>query len=376
MARMIRLFLLFLFYAAFLCPANEPSVTPANYLLPPFLEGILSLKVYKNWLDHRSDELFTRDKRRKCEYALNGSKALYKQAIHQAVMTKGRTDPFTGDTLRWNLVGTWAHTKKELENMDSAQRKQFSLLPVVDHTDPYADTLELEICSWQINYCKSSSTPAEFVALCKKVLDYQRNHPINDSIVVTTSTLIAPVGRRFATLGSTRRGEVPDGVRRRGIGPLSVPAKYLLPVFLQGRCTLATYRKWLYVRARELLRRDRLLKRPYALNDLAGNVPYYKMLIHQAVNRGGQTDPFTGDSLKWELIGTWNSSIPTSHDPAVMEKFALLPTVDHIDPASDVLAFEICSFDVNKCKSSLNQTDFIAMCEQIVAYDRRPKGGH
>jgi hypothetical protein len=134
---------------------------------------------------------------------------------------------------------------------------------------------------------------------------------------------------------------------------------------LQGRCSLATYKKWLYVRARELFNKDRLRKKPYALT---GSVPFYKMLIHQAVNRGGQTDPFTADSLKWELIGTWNSSIPTSHDPAIMKKFALLPTVDHIDPASDELEFEICSFEINKCKSSLNPADFVALCERIVSH--------
>jgi hypothetical protein len=287
-----------------------------------------------------------RDRKRKCDYALNGSKALYKQAIHQAVMTKGRTDPFTGDTLRWDLVGTWAHTKKELDNMDSAQRKQFSLLPVVDHTDPYADTLALEICSWQINYCKSSLNPVEFVALCKKVVDYARPREV-------TPNATHPLGR----------GELAFSKATTCL-PM-VPAKYLLPDFLQGRCSLATYRKWLYVRARELFNKDLLRKKPYALT---GNVPFYKMLIHQAVNNGGQTDPFTGDSLKWELIGTWNSSVSTSHDPGVLKKFALLPTVDHVDPASHVLEFEICSFDVNKCKSSLDPADFISLCGKIVAH--------
>jgi hypothetical protein len=250
-------------------------------------------------------------------------------------MTKGRIDPFTGDTLRWNLVGTWVNTKKELQDMDSGQRKQFAFLPVVDHTDPYSDTLQLEICSWQVNYCKSSSTPDEFVALCKRVLDYTRAREV-----------------------------APDAT------PLSVPAKYLLPDFLKGRCTLATYKKWLYVRARELFNKDLLRKKPYAVT---GSVPFYKMLIHQAVNCGGRTDPFTGDTLQWELIGTWNSSVPTSHDPAVMKKFALLPTVDHIDPASDSLEFEICSFQNNKCKSSLNPSEFVAMCNRIVAYNNKPK---
>jgi hypothetical protein len=41
-------------------------------------------------------------------------------------------------------------------------------MPTVDHIDPFADTLELEICSWRINECKSGLTPQEFIDVCGK----------------------------------------------------------------------------------------------------------------------------------------------------------------------------------------------------------------
>ncbi len=146
---------------------------------------------------------------------------------------------------------------------------------------------------------------------------------------------------------------------------MNTPAKYFIPDFLQGRCTLARYKKWLYVRARELLKKDIARKKPYAANC---TVPMYKELIHAAVNRSGQIDPFTGRSLAWELIGTWDPFSPMVHDKETMEKYALLPTVDHIDPASEAPEFEICSFEINKCKSDLDPGKFVELCKRIVSY--------
>ena len=314
---------------------------PTKYRLPSFLEGVLSLEVYKNWLDHRSDELYMRDRKRKCPYALNGSKQLYKETIHAAVQSGGPNDPYTGDALRFDLIGQWAHSKKELDALDDAQRKAFALLPVIDHTDPYAEALRLEICSWQINYCKSSSTPEEFVTICKNVVDFCCSHggPALES--------------------------------RLSLPPLTAPAKYFLPDFLQGRVSLAVYKHWLYVRARELLAKDLRRQKPYAIGR---GVPFYKDLIHAAVNGGGQTDPFTGRPLAWELIGTWDDSAASAHDPAVMKKFAPLPTADHVDPSAEALAFEICSFEINKCKSYLNPEEFVAQCKRIVEFRKRKVG--
>ena len=52
--------------------------------------------------------------------------------------------------------------------------KEFYLLPTVDHRYPDSDTLDLEICSWLINSCKSDQTPDEFVEVCRRVAGYRR----------------------------------------------------------------------------------------------------------------------------------------------------------------------------------------------------------
>ena len=145
--------------------------SPQKYFLPPFLEGIVSLERYNHWLDDRAGQLFVRDKKRKIPYAAGGSKRLYKEAIDRAAQ-KGAADPFTGDALRWDLIGKWPSTKEGQAALDDGQRKAFALLPVVDHIDPYGRELEFEICSLQINRCKSFWTPGEFVDLCGRVAEY------------------------------------------------------------------------------------------------------------------------------------------------------------------------------------------------------------
>jgi hypothetical protein len=47
--------------------------------------------------------------------------------------------------------------------------RDFALLPSVDHKNPQALELDFEICSWQINTCKTYLTPEEFIELCAKV---------------------------------------------------------------------------------------------------------------------------------------------------------------------------------------------------------------
>jgi hypothetical protein len=156
--------------------------------------------------------------------------------------------------------------------------------------------------------------------------------------------------------------------RREGHATPGEPDRYPatgLPDFLQDRCTPEQYRKWLNERAEQLFLKDLKRKRPCARGS---GTPQYRRLIHEAVVRGGRSDPFTGDALAWELIGTWDPVVEKAHDRDTIEKFALLPSVDHIDPYSNTLAFELCSFDINKCKSDLNPEQFIALCAKINGY--------
>jgi hypothetical protein len=102
-------------------------------------------------------------------YALAGSNALYQYVIHSAACAAGLYDPYTGERMKWELIGTWDSTKGK--NQSDAYDKEYYLLPTVDHVDPFGDKLEFEICSWRINCCKSGLTPDDFVEVCRRVAE-------------------------------------------------------------------------------------------------------------------------------------------------------------------------------------------------------------
>jgi hypothetical protein len=138
-------------------------------------------------------------------------------------------------------------------------------------------------------------------------------------------------------------------------------AKYPLPSFLEGRCTPTVYYKWLNNKAETLLKRDLKRRKPYAA---AATKPIYKGKIHAAITAAGERDPYTGEPLAWELISKWDSS--RNHPAGYKRKFALMPTVDHI--TTDVLEFEICSWQINDAKSDLDPAEFVELCKKVVKF--------
>lgn len=141
----------------------------AKYPLPSYLEGRCTPAVYCKWLNKRAWDVLVRDKRRHKPYALTATVSVYKGKIHAAVTASDGLDPYTGEPLAWELVGTWDTTHDQPEGYE----RKFTLLPTVDHITQ--DVFEFEICSWQINKAKSDLKPAEFVELCKKVVQFWKN---------------------------------------------------------------------------------------------------------------------------------------------------------------------------------------------------------
>jgi hypothetical protein len=149
------------------------------------------------------------------------------------------------------------------------------------------------------------------------------------------------------------------------------PYKYPLPSFLKGVCTQKKYLKWLNHHSGSLRARDVQQSRPYVSQCTFG---VYKQKIHDAVCSNGQYDPFTGDTLRWDQLGMYNTdkkkvSLFFSQVYSLNEKeLYLLPTVDHIDPNSNELEFEICSWRINTCKSLFTPEEFVALCKQVTAF--------
>jgi hypothetical protein len=139
---------------------NETAVI--KYPVPSFLNGICTESTYSRWLDVKSNSLFQRDEERNKPYVHGISPVQYRQLIHQAVIATGLYDPYTGEAMRWDLIGTWDSASAHAGH--GTYKRQFALMPTVDHTDPESDTLSFEICSWQVNDCKGDFAPDDFIA--------------------------------------------------------------------------------------------------------------------------------------------------------------------------------------------------------------------
>jgi hypothetical protein len=297
-----------------------------TYPLPEFLKGVWTKLYYGRWLSRKANEARRHDHERKSPFAARYSQKEYRHLIHDAMLAGNGIDPFTGEPLRFDLEPAYDFQKAR---GNIAYEKSFDLMPTVDHIDPDADKLALEICSWRMNFCKSYQNPADFIATCRKIVEYQRIHPL--------SFILHPF---------------PES-----------PKRWFLPPYLEGRCTLEQFRRWIFSHAATLLSGDRKLGRPWALDACMG---LYKQIIYAAA-QNAIYDPFTGELLQWELINKWN---PRKKDPSAhsVKKFRLLPTADHVDPASDVLDIQICSWFMNGCKGNLNPSEFVAICGKVADY--------
>jgi len=90
---------------------------------------------------------------------------------------------------------------------------------------------------------------------------------------------------------------------------------------------------------------------------------------HSAGSRGpGETGyGFPTNKLQCDLIETWGNAAPKG-GPNPEEEFSLLPTVDHTDPASPDLEFEICSWLVNDSKGNLSALEYVDYCGRVVEH--------
>jgi hypothetical protein len=187
--------------------------------------------------------------------------------------------------------------------------------------------------------------------------DFEASHPCGYAEA-------APQGELTNTTHFAAEGGLLKVPRRRVTsksGRLTVPAVFFPPDFAKEKCSVTEYRKWVLGHSKNLFLRDSKAKRPFAC---PGQKSVYRHKIDDAAHHG-QFDPYTGEELQWELIDEWDPNLARGNR-AYARKFALLPTVDHIDPESDILEFEICSWKINTCKGNLNPQEFVDLCKKVI----------
>lgn len=135
------------------------------YELPLFLVGRVDSEKYKRWLARKASALVKRDRARENTQAIV---AEYKKAIHDAVLNGGQNDFYTGEVLNWEIISTYDNEKSATGK--HGYKKQFALLPTVDHIDSAKCEPDFVICSWRTNDSKNDLSYSDFISLCDAVL--------------------------------------------------------------------------------------------------------------------------------------------------------------------------------------------------------------
>jgi hypothetical protein len=138
--------------------------------------------------------------------------------------------------------------------------------------------------------------------------------------------------------------------------PTLRPRKLALPAFLADQVGQKAYEQWIKRKADAHVNRDR--KRGHASATKAG----YREAIHRAVVASGGRDAYTGEVLDWRLISQYDNKESKLGRHSYKARFALLPTVDHIEAASTEAAFCICSWRTNDAKNDLTKQAFLDLC--------------
>lgn len=146
-----------------------------KYKLPAFLEGICPAQAYRQWLTRRARAHVKRDRERGNDSA---SLEKYKAAIHQAVLTGGDRDAYTGLALRWDLISRY--NNEDAKQRGRAYKKEFGDLPTVDHIEDGLGSPKFVICSWRVNDAKNDLDLDEFRDLCRAVLAFSEQHERSD----------------------------------------------------------------------------------------------------------------------------------------------------------------------------------------------------
>jgi hypothetical protein len=146
---------------------------PVRWNLPPFLEGsAVTRKAYARWLKAKAKTHCGRDCKRGNTTAT--AKA-YREAIHAAVMISDGLCHYTGEPLRWDLIGLW--NDEDSKKGRRVFKAKFADLPTLDHVGDGLGAPDFVICGWVVNDAKGDLSLADYLTLCKKVLKHHHVCP-------------------------------------------------------------------------------------------------------------------------------------------------------------------------------------------------------
>ncbi len=140
---------------------------PKKYVLPHFIKNPVDQTVYERWLRRKAQAHVKRDRRRGNDSATGET---YLTAIHTAVQNSDGRDAYTGEKLDWSLISKYNNDESKRRGRE--YKKQFALLPTVDHVGDGTGPADFKICGWRTNDAKHDLELNEFLQVCRLVLGH------------------------------------------------------------------------------------------------------------------------------------------------------------------------------------------------------------
>jgi hypothetical protein len=141
--------------------------------------------------------------------------------------------------------------------------------------------------------------------------------------------------------------------------------KYQRPDFLPVTVKQVDYGRWLRRKAIAHVRRDKVRRNKAATSER------YRVEIHRAVVESRGMDYYTGERLKWSLIGKYRNAESKAIGRDYKRRFGLLPTVDHFGHRDGDANFRICAWRTNDAKSDLTYLEFLVLCHKVLQHRSR-----
>lgn len=148
-----------------------------KHTMPPFLDGATTPEIYERWLNRKALAHVKRDRGRG-HSTETATRALYKEAIHAAVVLSQGLDAYTGEPLDWHLISTYDNDESKAGRHQYKAR--FAMLPSVDHIDAGATEASFRICAWRTNDAKNDLGVDAFIELCRRVVAHADSNANKD----------------------------------------------------------------------------------------------------------------------------------------------------------------------------------------------------
>ena len=107
-------------------------------------------------------------------------------------------------------------------------------------------------------------------------------------------------------------------------------------------------------------------KRDRDRGNKTAKVAEYKLEVHRAVLESEGLDAYTQEKLDWSLLSKYDNDQSKLYGRHYKKRFALLPSVDHVDNGLGIASFKICSWRTNDAKNDLSYLEFVELCKKIV----------